>query len=226
MPNLFVVSTLALGLIAATPVPQQPASAGNLQSTLAKLDAASAKFKNAQADFNRDEFDHIDKSHTASTGSVYNIRNGAAVEAGIKINGQAARIATYKNGILHDYNPKLNCYNVVDSSQNKARTEAFLTLGFGGSGKDLAAKWKITDLGPETVEGVKTEKLELISNDLTVRNNFAKVTLWMDLDRDISIKQQFLIAGTDDINTATYTHIRLNDKVNTAPFDFKAKPCK
>ena len=40
-------------------------------------------------------------------------------------------------------------------------------LGFGASGKDLAEKWDIKYAGEETVDGVKTEKLELVAKDPT-----------------------------------------------------------
>lgn len=225
MPNLIVVSTILTGLALMAPAP--PPAAGELQTTLARLDASSAKFKNAQADFHKDDFLKLLGDHTPSEGSVYFTRTGAAVEAGIKINGKNGRIASYKAGLLKDYTPGAsNCYNSIDSTQNKGKTESFLTLGFGGSGTKLAEAWTISDMGPEKVEGVTTEKLELVSKDQSVRNNFSKVVLWMDLDRDVSIKQQFYAAGTGDINTATYTNIRLNGKVDTAAFEFKAKPCK
>ena len=227
MLNPLFTASLAAGLLLATPIPQ-PAANGTLQSTLAKLDAASARFKNAQADFHKDDFLKLLGDHTPSDGRVYFIRNGAAVEAGIRVDGRNARIASYKGGILKDFTPgTANCYNQIDSSQNKGKTESFLTLGFGGSGSDLAKSWTITDLGPETVDGVKAEKLDLVSRDQGVRNNFSKVTLWMDLDRDVSLKQQFFAAGTGDVNTATYSNIRLNSgKVDTAPFEIKGKPCK
>ena len=226
MPNLIAASLVAAALLVATPVPQ-PAPAGNLQATLARLDTASARFKSAQANFHKDDFVKLIGDHTPSDGSRYFIHNGAAIEAGIKIDGKNGRIATYKNGILRDYNPgAANCFNTVDSSQSKGRTEAFLTLGFGGSGKELAAAWDVVDAGPETVDGIKTEKLELVAKDQSVRNNFSKVILWMDLDRDISVKQQFFSAGTGDISTATFTNVKLNQKVDTTAFDFKAKPCK
>ena len=209
-----------------SPLPR-PAPAPGLPTTLAKLDAASAKFKNAQADFHKDEFLAAINDHTPSVGRVYFTRSGSSAEAGFRIDGKGARIATYKDGILKDYTPgPANCYSKFDSSQNKGKTESFLTLGFGGSGTELAKSWTITDQGPETVEGVKTEKLDLVSNDPGVRKNFSKVTLWMDLDRDVSIKQQFFAAGTGDINTATYTNIKLNGKVDTKPFEIKGNICK
>ena len=227
MPNPFTVATFTAALLLATPKLPVPQPATGLPATLARLDAASARFKNAQADFHKDDFLYLTKDHTPSVGRVYFIRTGSSVEAGIRIDGQGARIATYKGGMLKDFTPgPANCYNSIDSSQNKGKTESFLTLGFGGSGTELAKSWNITDLGPEMVEGVKTEKLDLVSTDQGVRQNFSKVTLWMDLDRDVSLKQQFFAAGTGDVNTATYTNIRLNGKVDTKPFEIKGKPCK
>ena len=38
-------------------------------------------------------------------------------------------------------------------------------MGFGASGKELARKWEITDDGSETIDGTKTEKLELVARD-------------------------------------------------------------
>jgi len=48
----------------------------------------------------------------------------------------------------------------------------------------------------------------------------------MDLDRGISLKQ-VLLSPSGDIDTATYTKIRLNEKnVNKKPFEIKGSPCK
>ena len=64
-------------------------------------------------------------------------------------------------------------------------------LGFGASGKDLAAKWEIKYLGPETLDGVKTEKLEMVAKDPAVRKNIRKVTIWVDPENGVSLKQLF-----------------------------------
>ena len=46
------------------------------------------------------------------------------------------------------------------------------------------------------------------------------VTIWVDPKRDISLKQQFFLPSEDQ-KTATYTHIRYNEHVNTAPYTIK-----
>ena len=82
-------------------------------------------------------------------------------------------------------------------------------LGFGASGKELAEKWDIKYLGPETMDGVKTEKLELVAKDPTVRKNLPKVTVWMDTERGVSLKQVF-DEGQGQSRICTYFNIKVN----------------
>ncbi len=70
-------------------------------------------------------------------------------------------------------------------------------MGFGASGKDLEEKWDITYLRPETLDGVKTEKLELVAKDPAVRKNIAKLTVWVDPLRAVSLKQLVTISPTE-----------------------------
>ena len=56
-------------------------------------------------------------------------------------------------------------------------------LGFGASGKELEQKWDIKYLGSEKIDGIKTDKLEMIAKDPAVRKNVLKLTLWMDSER-------------------------------------------
>jgi outer membrane lipoprotein-sorting protein len=102
-----------------------------------------------------------------------------------------------------------------------------MTLGFGGSGRDLEKSWTITDQGAEPIKDgnrtVQTEKLDLVSKDQTIRNNFSHITIWVDPVRDISLKQVSYNAPTGDTRTVFYTNIRLNQPVTTDAFAIKCK---
>jgi negative regulator of sigma E activity len=216
---------LGLGLTLSTCFAFAEQGDTKLEASLKRLDVASARFSSAQAVFHKDLYNKLVGDHTPQDGSVYFIRTGGSVQMGARIDGPGARIAEYKNGVLRDLIPG-RCYNTVQASGNKAKFDSFLTLGFGGSGKDLAQAWNIVDMGQETLDGAKVEKLELVSKEQSVRNNYTKVTLWMDLDRGISLKQ-VLLSPSGDIDTATYTKIRLNEKnVDKKPFEIKGSPCK
>jgi outer membrane lipoprotein-sorting protein len=196
---------------------------GNLQATLDKLDAASARFKSAEASVHRDAYTAFIKDTKASDGITYFKREpGGKMEFGVKTSGQEARTIVYKDGVARVYNPTANC---TDTVENKS-IDTYLTIGFGGSGKDLADKWDITDLGPDTINGTKVEKLDLTPKDANARKNVAKMSLWVDLDRDVSLKQILYPPSSKDTNTATFSNIKLNQTVNTKPYEIKGKPCK
>ena len=198
------------------------APAPDLQATLAHLDAASAKFNSAEARVHRESYSALLRSvDTMQDGSLYVIRSkDGKSQMGIRTEGASARIVEYKNGVLKDFIPASKCYNTV----SKPGIDTYLSLGFGGSGKDLEKQWEISDLGPETMDSTKVEKLELVPRDPAVKANVTKVTLWLDLDKDVTVKQIFY-APTGDYNTATYTARKLNQKVDTKPYEIKGSAC-
>jgi outer membrane lipoprotein-sorting protein len=200
---------------------QAAAQQAQLQETLAKLDAASAKFQSAEANVHRDAYTAFIKETVGSDGITYFKREpDGKMELGYKTSGPQARTIVYKDGVVRAYNPSANC---TDTITNKS-IDTFLAIGFGGSGKDLAKAWDISDLGPETIAGTKVEKLDLTPKDAAARQNVAKVTVWVDLDRDVSLKQ-IIYSPNKDTNTAIYSDIRLNKPVNTKPYEIKGKAC-
>lgn len=220
----FACALLSSGALFAQTTPQ-------LQAMLAKLDAASAKFSNAQASFHNEDYTALVRDTSVQDGIIYTVRlKSGDSEVGIKVVGPGARIVQYKNGVVKDFNPGTACYNSVSAAKNHSTIESFLTLAFGTSGRELAKAWTITDLGPETLtddgKPVKVEKLSLVSNDAGVRNSVDHIVLWTDLERGVSLKLIIYSSQKGDTHTATYSHIRLDaKKVDTKPFEFKDKPC-
>lgn len=151
------------GLLAYLLIPAHAAfAAGNLQATLAQLDAAAARFHSTTANF---EFKSVQTEPVPDTeiqkGVVYYRREGSTFHMGIHINsvdGAPAEriIVCCEEGTVQLYDARLN---QVTRLSKLSQYESWFMLGFGASGKDLAQKWEITDDGPETVDGVKTEKL-------------------------------------------------------------------
>ena len=111
--------------------------------------------------------------------STSSASHDAATQMGLKTTGPGARTVEYKSGTVRVFNPATDCYDTV----TRPGVETYLTLGFGGSGKDLAKAWEITDLGPETLDNTKVEKLDLLPRDPGVKANITKMTLWIDLTR-------------------------------------------
>ena len=194
------------------------AAPGDLQATLTRLDAASATFQSAEAKVHRESYNALIKDiDDRQDGSLYVIRKNGKSQMGIKTEGKSARILEYKDGIVRDYIPGLNCYNTV----NKPGIDTYLSLGFGGSGDDLAKVWNITDLGPAEDN---TEKLDLAPKDPALKANVTHVTIWIDLKQDVTRKLIFY-SPSGDYNTATYSNIVLNKSIKTSDYAIKGKPC-
>ncbi|RXH55978.1 LolA family protein [Granulicella sibirica] len=210
---------LASLLLCCTPV-ASIAQQSRLDSVLKQMDEASTKFKSAQADFTQDLYERVVKETTTETGSVFFERKGTSTEMGLKIQPPNTRFVDYKNGVARIFDPGANHITEIRAAQY----ERFLTLGFGGSGHDLAAAWTITDQGPEQLNdgsgNVTVEKLDLVSKDPAGRNNFSHITIWVDPTRSLSFKQQ-LFTPSGDYRTSTYTHIHYNQKVDAGPYAIK-----
>ncbi|AXC10830.1 hypothetical protein ACPOL_1484 [Acidisarcina polymorpha] len=188
-----------------------PGWAADLDKVLAQMDTASAKFQNAEADFSTDNYTKVVDDHEQQSGTTYFDRSGGQTQMAALIVQPAKKTVVYKDGMLYYYDPALDQLNVFSVGKNKAQADSFLTLGFGGSGKDLKASWQIDDLGSETVDGVATEKLDLKSPQAKDSAKIDHVTIWVDPTRAVSLKQEFFyISG--DTRTTTFTHIKYNDK--------------
>jgi outer membrane lipoprotein-sorting protein len=200
------------------------AKPGELDAVLHQMDQASAKFKSAQADFRQDMYERVVKETTTQNGTIYFLKNGSNLQMGAKIDPPAAKLIEYKNGSLQLFEPGADHLTLLSAGNNKTQYDNFLTLGFGGSGSDLAKGWTITDLGTESItDGTKmvpTTKLDLVSKDPDVRNMVTRITIWVDPTRAVSLKQQFFLPSEDQ-RTTYFTNIRYNQPVDTKPFAIK-----
>ncbi len=200
-------------------LPAQP-KPGHLDEVLRKMDAASLKFQSAEADFRWDLYERVVKQTTTQTGTIYFKKQGATTVMGAKIVSPTVKLLEYRDGRLRLFDPGTNHLTIITSKGNQAQMESFLTLGFGGSGKDLAKAWTISDLGDETIDGVQTAKLDLVPKDPAVRNNCTHMTIWVDPSRGISLKQSFYMPS-EDYRTAVYANIKYDQKVDEKHYQIK-----
>ena len=222
---LFLVLGAAAGLQAQAPSPQ-------LAAVLTQMDASSRTFQSANADFAWAFYQRIVHDTTRQQGAMYIERGkSGSVSLGTTVydldaNGKPlptpSKIIDFSNGVARLYSPAEKQVDQFKAGANQANFESFLSLGFGGSGTEIAKAWQITDNGPETLteagHPVKTEKLTLVSKDASVRDTVKQVTVWVDPTRDISLKQIFLLPNGDS-RTAVYTDVRLNGKINKKPYE-------
>jgi outer membrane lipoprotein-sorting protein len=216
--KLIVAAALALSVLPCTKL----FAADDLQRVLHQLDVASANFHSTSADF---EFESAETDpipiKDVQKGVVYYDRKGSGFEMGMhiaEINGKPVpKVIVVSGGVFKMYEKLLD---QVTTSNKAGKYESYLVLAFGASGKDLMQKWNIKYLGPETLNGVRTEKLELVAKDPDVLKLFPKVTIWIDPSRAVSLKQYF-DEGEGQSRTCTYSNIKLNEDLPSDAFSFK-----
>jgi outer membrane lipoprotein-sorting protein len=208
---LFSALAIAPASLQAQPKP------GHLDEVLRQMDAASLRFESAEANFRWDLYERVVKETTTQTGTIYFKKQGGSTIMGAKIVSPTTKFLEYRDGRLRLFDPGTDHLTIVTSKGNQAQMESFLTLGFGGSGTNLAKAWTISDLGDELVDGVQTAKLDLVPKDPAVRNNCTHMTIWVDPTRGITIKQSFYMPS-EDYRTAVYANIKYNQKVDEKPY--------
>ncbi len=211
------VAAAALGCI-----PARVVRADDLQSVLRQLDAAAATFHTTTADF---EFDSIETDpipdKDVQKGVVYYERTGRNFQMGVHINEVNGRpvpkVVVLSGGVVKLYEA---LPNQVTTLTKLGQYEQWFMLGFGASGKDLEAKWNIQYLGKETIDGIRTDKLEMVPKDPNIRKNLPKVTLWLDSVRGVSVQQDF-DEGQGQSRLCHYFNIKVNASLPSEAFKFK-----
>jgi outer membrane lipoprotein-sorting protein len=197
------------------------------EKVLRQLDEAAKNFRSTSADF---QFDSVETDPIPNTdiqkGKVYYERKGNSFRMAAHIDEfnkkPAMKVYTYSGGVFQLYEG--GDVNQVTTYSKIGKFESYLMLGFGASGEDLEKKWEIKYLGAENLldgkTSVKTEKLELVAKDPEVRKNLPKVTIWIDPERGVSLKQVF-DEGPGEHRDCVYFNIKVNQTLPSDAFTFK-----
>jgi outer membrane lipoprotein-sorting protein len=206
---------------AAAASPQAPAESSPLAAVLKKMDTAAAGFRSTQAEFEWDTYEKvIDEIDDIQKGTIYYRRAGKEIEmmADVKLAGSdpkqlkpEPKYVLFSKGKVRMYQPKMDQVTEFDLGKNHADLESYVVLGFGGSGQDLVKTFDVTYVGPETINGVATAKLQLIPKSEKVRNTYKQIFLWIDLDKGISVQQQ-AFQPDGNYRLAKYSAIQVNGK--------------
>ncbi|HEV3511176.1 MAG TPA: hypothetical protein VGS05_05690 [Candidatus Sulfotelmatobacter sp.] len=223
MKRLSLVVTMALTVLVAlgaAPAPK-PADQVDLESVLHKMDAVAATFRSAQANFEWQTYERvIDEIDDVETGTIYYRKAGKDIEMMAEVKKAGSSLATlnpepkyvlYSQGKIRLYQPKPDQVTEFDLGKTHSDFESYVVLGFGGSGEDLQKVFDVKYVGPETIEGAATAKLQLIPKSEKIRNTYKLIFLWIDLDKGVSVQQKF-ITPQEDYRLAKYSDVQVNGK--------------
>ena len=210
----------ALTILVLTAAAWPQSASGGLDKVLAQMDIAAKNFRSTEASFVWDQYQRVIDETDSQKGRIYFRRQDGETQMAADISEPDKKYIVYSGGKVQVYQPKIDQVTEYNPGKNRSDLESFLVLGFGGSGQDLLKSYDVKSLGAEAVSGTQTAKLELIPKSTKLRNNIAKIMLWIDPARGVSVQQQ-IFEPSGDYRLAKYSEIQLNQKLPDGTFKVK-----
>jgi outer membrane lipoprotein-sorting protein len=218
---------VASAIYSAMPASHAAAPADDLQTVLVQMNQAAPRFNNVQAEFNWETYTAAIKETEHQNGKSYFRRSGHGLEVMLNFADPDAKEPLdkqlwYKDGKVSIYEPKINRISEREVSKNKSDIDAAMNLGFGGSGDELMKFYDVKWIGWETINGVRTAKMELMGKTANLQKMFSKAVIWIDPVRDIAIQQQFF-QTSEDYRLIRYHNPKFNEKISDSVFKLHTK---
>ena len=203
--DLIVTAFCALGMSSAATAPD------GLPELLEKMNQAAAEFRTMSAKVKLTSHTAVIDDNTVENGEVHMKRGKSEdMEALLVFPGPSDEKTVALHGhVVELYYPKLKLVQEYDFGKHVGLLEQYLLLGFGTSGKDLMKSYSVRLLAPETVEGQKTAKIELIPKTKEIREQLTKVEIWLAESGAYPVQQKFY-RPSKDYTLITYTGYQSN----------------
>lgn len=140
------------------------------------------------------------------------------VQLMIAFTGTDANTVVLRGQIVEQYYPKLDEIHEVDIRKYRDLAQTLLLLGFGMSGRELAAHYEIGNLRRETVESQPATHLDLVPKSPDVLKDLKNVELWIADKTDCAVRQKFYFPG-GSYKIARFSDVEINPKLPASAFD-------
>jgi outer membrane lipoprotein-sorting protein len=185
------------------------ATAADLQTVLSKMDQAAPKFTGMTADLTRVAYTKVIDDKSTDTGTMKLRRRGKDIDVLLDITAPDPQMVAISGKKAEKYFPKMKTVQEYDLGKYKGVVDQFMLVGFGTTGKDLAANYEVKFAGEESVAGQKAYKLEMIPNSPKMKESFRRLELWVTQDGAYPVQQRF-VQPSGDYHLATYSNVKLN----------------
>jgi outer membrane lipoprotein-sorting protein len=192
-----------------------PKPASDLDAVLARIDSAGAAFHGMSAKLRRLSHTAVINEDTVDSGTVLLKRpKPQDMRMLVEFTQPDPKTVAFQGHKVDIYYPKIQTVQEFDVGQNRDLLNQFFLLGFGTSRADLQSNYNIRFLGPETLDGHQTERLELIPKSKGVLEHLKKFELWIS-DSGYPIQQKFYLPGGDYM-LMTYSDMKINPELRDA----------
>ena len=170
------------------------------------MDSAATFFRGMTAKIRMISYTAIIKETTEESGTI-TLRSPKprTVVALIDFEKPDKKSFSFRDKKAQIYLPKINTVQEYDLGKYDSLLTQGLLIGFGTSSKDLQKNYTISGGTDETIEGLKTSKLELVPTAETIRQHITRIELWVGTDTGLPVQEKLYRKSGD------YTHIVYSD---------------
>ena len=208
MTVLRVVTVMAL---AASPMSAQSAA-----KILARLDEVAPKFSAATANLTWTDHQAVVDMDEKQSGTMTVKRYSTTkTHYVVRFTDPDQYTVAVRDGSIERYIPKNNLIQEYDIKRYRDIAQTLMLLGFGTTGRELAASFEISGVRAEAVESQKATHLDLTPKSPGLRHHISHIELWISDELTCALQQKFHYPG-GSYKLVTFTNLKLNPKLDRA----------
>jgi outer membrane lipoprotein-sorting protein len=190
----------------------------SLAETLLKMDEAAAQFKALSAKV--EYVSHMEAIHEddSESGTILVKRpKPKDLHVKIAIEKPDPKVAFTDGSKVEVYYPRSGEVQKIELGHRRSLVDMILTLGFGGTSRELQAAYTVKLGGEEPVAGESATRLELIPKSPDMLAEWKRIDLWISDKSGYTLQQKFYDRGRD-YTLITYSGVQFNPKIPDSDF--------
>ena len=199
------------------------AAGESLDTILAHMDAAAKTSNSFSANLVWRKYTKAIDDTDEQTGTLKLRRSGNRVVGRLDIEKPNTFTWHFMGDMWEKYLPKAQEIQVYNVSKVSKSSDQMLLTVFGLTSASIKKNYDAMVSGEETLNGIKTTRLELIPKDAKVKKYISKVELWIPVGQTYAVQQKS-IQPNGDYDLHIYNDAKLNPPLPASAFDFVAPP--
>jgi outer membrane lipoprotein-sorting protein len=196
------------------------ANGQSLAGFLSRLDETAPKFSAATANLTWLDHQAVIEIDEKQSGTLVIKRTSAGKEQFVARFTQPNEYAVaLREHIVERYTPRNDLIQEYEISNYRELAQTFMLLGFGMTGRQLAASFDITGFRSESIAGQKATHLDLRPKAPAVRKQISRIELWISDELGCAIQQKFYYPDAS-YRLVTFTNLKLNPKLDAGALQF------
>lgn len=186
------------------------AGASSLDETLARMDRSAAGFRGLTASVKVISYTALVKETSEESGQITIFRpKPRDTRMLVEFTQPSARAVAFQGRKVQMYYPKLEVVREYDLGKQASLVDQYLLLGFGTPGSELKKSYGIKFAGEEMLNGVKTDRLELVPLSGEAAKHVRMIEIWVS-QQDGIVVQQKVYQPSRDYMLFSYSDMKLN----------------